>query len=103
MGANIDKDGIVIDFNGQISQNKDSMLKSLTAEFLTPGYSLSWQIQNAVVAKAGDLGYTNGTWNMQWTTEKGEQVKAQGPYLVIWKKQIDGSWKAVVDCLWKPK
>ena len=98
-----DKDGIVIEFNGQINQNKDTILKSITSEFLTPGYSLSWNVQNAVVAKAGDLGYTTGSYDMQWTTEKGEQMKEHGPYLVIWKKQVDGSWKAIVDSYWKAK
>ena len=96
-----DNKGIVIDFNGIISQNKDTILKNLITEFLTPGYNLSWDVQNAVVAKAGDLGYTTGQWNMQWNNEKGEQIKAHGPYLVIWKKQVDGSWKAIVDSYWK--
>jgi uncharacterized protein (TIGR02246 family) len=98
-----DKDGIVIDFTGQITQDKDSILRSTNAEFQTPGNSGSWHTQDAAVAKAGDLGYTKGEWEMQWTSNKGEQMKEHGPYLVIWKKQVDGTWKAIVDSFWKAK
>jgi ketosteroid isomerase-like protein len=96
-----DKDAIVIDDNGQITKDKEALLKSVTANFLIPGFSLTFNNENTVVAKAGDLGYTTGSWDMQMNNEKGEQVKAHGPYLVIWKKQVDGSWKAIVDSYWK--
>ena len=96
-----DKDAIVIDSNGQVTKDKEAILKSVTASFLIPGFSLTFNNENAVVAKASDLGYTTGSWDMQMNNEKGEQVKSHGPYLVIWKKQVDGSWKAVVDSYWK--
>jgi ketosteroid isomerase-like protein len=96
-----DKDAIVIDYNGQITKDKEAVLKSITASFLIPGFSLTFHNENAVVAKAGDLGYTTGSWDNQWNNDKGELMKAHGPYLVIWKKQIDGSWKAIVDSYWK--
>jgi len=98
-----DNEGIVIGTNGQISQNKDTILKNMTEEFLVPGYSVSWDVQNATVAKSADIGYTTGFWNMQWNNENGEQMKAHGPYLEIWKKQADGSWKAIVDAFWEAK
>jgi ketosteroid isomerase-like protein len=95
-----DKDAIAINYNGQI-KDKEALLKSITANLLTPGFSLTFHNENAVVSKAGDLGYTTGSWDMQRTSEEGEQMKAHGPYLVIWKKQVDGSWKAIVDGYWK--
>jgi ketosteroid isomerase-like protein len=60
-----DKDAIVIDFNGQVTKDKEALLKSITASFLVPGFSLTFNNENAVVAKAGDLGYTTGSWDMQ--------------------------------------
>jgi ketosteroid isomerase-like protein len=96
-----DKDAIVIDFNGQITKDKEEVLKGVTASFLIPGFSLTFHNENAVVAKAGDLGYTTGSWDNQWNNDKGELMKAHGPYLVIWKKQVNGSWKAIVDSYWK--
>jgi ketosteroid isomerase-like protein len=96
-----DKEGTVIDLDGHVTRDMEAVLKSVNDQFSIPGYSLVWINKNAVVAKAGDLGYTSGNWTMQWNNEKGEQEKAQGPYLVIWKKQADGSWKAIVDSYWK--
>ncbi len=60
-------------------------------------YELSWQPQEAVVSKSGDLGYT---WGYYTLTSKGDQstiTPAQGKYLTVWKKQENGKWKVVVD------
>jgi ketosteroid isomerase-like protein len=96
-----DKDATVIDFNGQVTKDMDAILKSVTESFAIPGMSMTFHNENASIAKCGDIGYTTGTWDMQWNDDKSEQLKAHGPYLVIWKKQIDGSWKAIVDSYWK--
>src|SRR5207253_8530150 len=39
----------------------------------------------------GDVGFTLGTFTF------GDPVKARGSYATIWKKQSDGTWKAVFD------
>jgi ketosteroid isomerase-like protein len=96
-----DKDATVIDFNGHVTKDKDAVLKSVKEEFAMPGISVTFHNENASIAKCGDIGYTTGTWDMQWNDDKGEQMTAHGPYLVIWKKQIDGSWKAIIDSYWK--
>jgi ketosteroid isomerase-like protein len=96
-----DNDISLIDPSGQINRGKASLQEIVNEAFSTPGYFLTWQVENAFVAKAGDLGYTNGSWNKQITSENGEQLKTHGSYLIIWKKQTDGSWKAIVDGFWK--
>jgi ketosteroid isomerase-like protein len=96
-----DKDATVIDFNGQVTKDKDALLKGMREQYAIPGISMTFHNENASIAECGDIGYTTGTWDMNWDDDKGEQMKAQGPYLVIWKKQIDGSWKAIVDSYWK--
>lgn len=73
----------------------------VTTGFSAPGYHMTWHTENAVVAKSGDIGYTNGSWEKQLTSESGEQINTHGSYLIIWKKQTDGSWKAVIDGFWK--
>jgi uncharacterized protein (TIGR02246 family) len=95
-----DNDAMVIDFNGQITKDKDAILKSIKQSFALPGYFLAFLNESAMVATAGDLGYTTGKWDMQYNNDKGEQVKTHGPYVVIWKRQVDGSWKAIVDSYW---
>jgi ketosteroid isomerase-like protein len=47
---------------------------------------LSWKGEGARVSNSADLGYTYGT-------------AGSNNYLHIWKKQLDGSWKVVLDLL----
>src|SRR5882672_702136 len=57
---------------------------------------LSWEPIFADVSRAGDLGYTTGPWEFRLNGPDDQPV-AFGQYFTIWKKQRDGSWKAVLD------
>ncbi|HYT48831.1 MAG TPA: nuclear transport factor 2 family protein [Pyrinomonadaceae bacterium] len=57
---------------------------------------LSWEPVFADVSRAGDLGYTTGPWEFRPNGPDDKPV-AFGQYFTIWKKQGDGSWKAVLD------
>jgi len=57
---------------------------------------LSWQPIFADVSLAGDLGYTTGPWEYK-ADIKDEKPVAYGNFVTLWKKQVDGSWKFVVD------
>ena len=39
------------------------------------------------------------TYELAVNDPKGNPVKDHGKYIVVWKKQADGSWKAVADIL----
>jgi ketosteroid isomerase-like protein len=58
---------------------------------------LKWEPVKAEVAKSGDLGYTWGNYEIGWQGEDRKTEKLYGKYLNVWKKQPDGTWKAVVD------
>ena len=50
------------------------------------------------VSKAGDLGYSQGTFTITMTDPKTKKpVTEQGKYVTVYKKQADGGWKAVED------
>ena len=57
---------------------------------------LSWEPIFADVSRAEDLGYTTGPWEFR-PNGPDDQPVAFGQYFTIWKKQRDGSWKAVLD------
>ena len=57
------------------------------------GFSFKWQPHNAVVSRAGDMGYTFGVYAIEPT---GDSI-TYGTYVTIWKRQEDGSWKFVLD------
>lgn len=58
---------------------------------------LKWEPVKAEVAKSGDLGYTWGNYEISWQGEDGKTEMLYGKYLNVWKKQLDGTWKAIVD------
>jgi ketosteroid isomerase-like protein len=57
---------------------------------------LSWWPAFADVAQAGDLAYTFGPWELKADVADEKPVR-HGHFFTVWKKQIDGSWKFVVD------
>ncbi len=56
---------------------------------------LAWEPAFADVAIAGDLGFTTGPWKYAPDAE-GDFI-GFGQYFSFWKKQLDGSWKVVID------
>ncbi len=57
-------------------------------------YTITWQPQHAVVANAGDLGYTYGIYQL---LPHAMDTTLYGTYVSIWKKQKDSSWKFVLN------
>jgi len=49
------------------------------------------------VARSGDLAYETGTFEESFKDAKGGPVKVVGKYVVVWKKQPGGQWKAIID------
>jgi len=57
---------------------------------------LLWKPVFAEVSAAGDLGYTTGPYEVH-KDKLTKEASACGHYVTLWKKQADGSWKAVLD------
>ena len=63
-----------------------------------PNISLTFTANSVDVAKSGDLAFTQGVYTMVTTDPKTKKaVTEKGTYLTAYKKQTDGSWKAVQD------
>jgi uncharacterized protein (TIGR02246 family) len=61
-------------------------------------FALSFETTAVQVARSGDLAYELGTYSMTTTSPKTRKPAAEkGSYVVVWKKQADGKWKAIVD------
>lgn len=59
---------------------------------------ISFSSDRVGVAKSGDFAYTRGHYTDEQTDPKTRQITAlTGSYLTVWKKQSDGSWKAIED------
>jgi ketosteroid isomerase-like protein len=66
----------------------------ITGMMSGPGFSLTWTPTKADVSASGDVGYTAGTYEMNMSAMPAPE---KGKYVTIWKKQADGSWKAIED------
>ena len=53
---------------------------------------LTWEPLGGDVAKAGDMGYTYGTYLM-----KDSASESRGTYVTVWRKNPEGKWKFVLD------
>lgn len=61
-------------------------------------FALSFETTAVQVARSGDLAYELGTYSMTTTNPKTKKPATEkGNYVVVWKKQADGNWKAAVD------
>jgi len=60
-----------------------------------PNFALSFTTDKVEVV--GPLGYSKGSLSLTTTARTGKPVTQQGKFLVVWKKQADGSWKAQLD------
>jgi uncharacterized protein (TIGR02246 family) len=62
-------------------------------------FALSLTTANVVVAGSGDVAYETGRYalTMSDANNNNAPVTQSGAFVVIWRKQADNSWKAVVD------
>jgi len=90
-------DTVMLTPNAPAASGKEAVRKSWSDMLALPGLVLSWQPTNVEVAKSGEIGYTQGTYEMTVNDAKGNPNTDRGKYLTIWKKQADGAWKCIVD------
>ena len=62
-----------------------------------PNFALAFAAKQVVVARSGDLAYETGTYSMTMSDAKKKPATSQGNYVVVWRKQADGTWQVVVD------
>ena len=77
---------------------KDAIRAAFKPMFDDPNFAHACQASRVEVAKSGDLGYTQGTYTMTTTDPKTKKpVTDKGKYAEVYKKQADGTWKAMAD------
>ena len=72
--------------------------KLLTEMIGDVNLSLKFQAARVEVSKSGDMGFTQGAYQMTMTDPVSKHViHDHGSYVTTYAKQPDGSWKAVAD------
>jgi uncharacterized protein (TIGR02246 family) len=65
--------------------------------FAAPGFSLKFEATKVVVATSGDLGYSQGRYDLTMNDPQGRPMTEVGKYVTVFRKQSDGSWKLTAD------
>lgn len=77
---------------------KANIVTLLRKLMLDPNYNFSFTNNKVVVSQSGDMAYTQGVYNMRWTSQQTKKiVSEQGKYMIVYMKQDDKTWKAVAD------
>ncbi len=92
-----EENGAVLAPNAPIAQGRQAIAKSFAGFFALPNLKITWQADNANVARSGELGYTSGAYQMSFTDAAGKTIPDNGKYVTVWRKQADGNWKVVLD------
>jgi len=79
-----------------IASNSESIRKSVNELLTLPNLSIDWAPARIDVARSGDTAYLYGSYHLPWD-EDCKRANDQGKNVEIWKKQLDGHWKCIVD------
>jgi ketosteroid isomerase-like protein len=90
-------DAIAYPPNEPMAKGKAAAKKVWGAYFSEPSFKISWKTEHAEVAASGDIGFTSGTYQDSYNGPDGATVHEKGKFLCVWKKQADGTWKAIHD------
>jgi ketosteroid isomerase-like protein len=81
--------------NEPVIRGMNAIKAVVTPMMQDPNFSLSFTTDKVEVS--GILAYTQGTVSLRTTGRDGKPFSDTGKYLTVWKKQSDGSWKAIED------
>src|SRR4029077_14129623 len=80
-----------------IVSGKDAITKGFTGMMADKNFALKFAPTKVEVSKSGDMAYELGDYSLTLSNKKGKPQTTKAKYVVVWGKQADGSWKALVD------
>jgi uncharacterized protein (TIGR02246 family) len=98
IAAHYTEDGNVMIPNSPMMSGRDAIQKGMKDALADPNWSLALQAVQVEVSRGGDLGYARGTYVLTATDPATKKaVTEKGRFVTIFRKEADGSWKAVQD------
>ncbi|MBZ5606403.1 MAG: SgcJ/EcaC family oxidoreductase [Acidobacteriia bacterium] len=96
VAAHYADDAVLMNPGMPASKGKAAIQKTLTDMLMDPALTLKFQADRVEVT--GNMAYTQGAYQMTMTDPATRKpMNDHGSYVTIYKKQGDGSWKAVQD------
>lgn len=96
--AHYTDDGALMSPGMPAAKGKDAVRSALKMLIDDPALSLKFAADRVEAAKSGDMVYTQGSYQLTVTDPTTKKpINDKGSYVTVYKKQADGSWKAVSD------
>jgi uncharacterized protein (TIGR02246 family) len=76
---------------------KENIRKVWREMLAEPGPGLTFSTTEVEVAHSGEMAWEHGIYDLATSDKTGKVADEKGKYVVVWKKQFDGSWKVVAD------
>jgi len=92
-----DEDAVYMPAFNPTIEGREKILDTYRPYYDSTTMKLAWTPERAEVSRSRDMGWTIGTYVFTRQDDKGNTIVRTGRYVTIWKKQRDGSWKAVLD------
>ncbi|MEO8547307.1 MAG: DUF4440 domain-containing protein [Sphingomicrobium sp.] len=100
LAGNYANDAALIDPGAALATDAAARRAVLGELVADPNLNLTFASDRILVAKSGDLATSRGHYTMHMTDPATKQPKTEsGTYLTVYRKQADGSWKAVEDAI----
>ena len=98
IAAHYTDDASVMVPNFPVMTGKAGVAKAMKDVLADPAWSLTLTPVQVEVSKGGDLGYVRGTYiNTATDPASKKAMTEKGRFLTVFRKEADGSWKAVQD------
>ena len=91
------EDASIFPPNAPTATGRNAIRNVWAQYFAMPGFLVTCHPVTVEAARSGDIGYTQGPYELGFQDAKGKTVKDRGKYLAVWKKQSDGAWRVVAD------
>jgi uncharacterized protein (TIGR02246 family) len=89
-------DVVVMMPNEPAKRGRDAARKGFASTF-QPGIVKDFSLKTDDVAVGGDLAVETGAYEMTLQPRGAKEIKDNGKYITVWKRQADGSWKIIRD------
>jgi ketosteroid isomerase-like protein len=90
-------DAVVVAPGQPVVKGKDALRKMVTDSKNIPGFSISWKSSDINFSPDGQLAYMSGENLMTMNDSTGKKISIPGRGYTIWRKEVNGDWKCVVD------
>jgi ketosteroid isomerase-like protein len=80
-----------------VVEGKQAIREFVTGSLSIPGFRISWNTEEVVVAPGGDMGYTTGRNHITMPDAAGNLQTESCRGVAVWRRDPDGTWRCVID------